>query len=107
MLHKKKKTEPRDATEASVRREMARPRVAKSARKQPSTTIPGAVEKILPSPRPSLREKAQVVVDAPDPDYRTLRIENTLTNKQGASVELKKGARVLVTVTAGPKHPRM
>ena len=103
------------ATHAKVKKEMAKPRMARSARirelnldtartrEQPSTTMPGTVGKIIPSPRPSQPEKAQIAVDAPDPQYRDLRIENTLINEHGDDVKLKKGDHVDVTVTAEPK----
>jgi hypothetical protein len=70
---------------------------------QPSTIIPGIVEKIIPSPRPSQPEKAQIAVDGADHRHRYLRIENTLTHENGDDVRLKKGAHVEVTVTAEPK----
>jgi len=73
MRHKKgKKTseEAGDATRASVRKEMARPRMAKSARmtlrnldagrirERPSTTMAGTVDKTIPSSHPKQPEKA-------------------------------------------------
>ena len=91
---------------------MAKPRMAKSARiaelnldtaripEQPSTTVPGTVDKIISSPRPSQSEKAQIVVDGADYRYRDLRIENTLTDEHGDDVRLIKGAHVKLTVTA-------
>jgi hypothetical protein len=91
---------------------MAKPRMARSARiaelnldtprtpEQPSTTMPGTVEKIIRSPRPSQPEKAQIAVDRADHRHRDLRIENTLTDENGDDVRLKKGAHVEVTVTA-------
>ena len=93
---------------------MAKPRMARSARigelnldttripEQPSTTMPGIVNKIIRS-RPSQLEKAQIAVDGADHGYRALRIENTLTDEHGDDVKLKKGAHVEVTVTAQPK----
>jgi hypothetical protein len=112
MLHKKNIKEPGTATHASVKKEMAKPRMAKSARiaelnldtaripEQPSTTIPGTVDKLIPSPRPSQPENAQIALDGADHRYRDLRIENTLTDENGDEVRLKKGAHVEVTVTA-------
>ena len=112
MLHKKVKQEPSNATYASIKKEMAKPRMAKSARvaeldrdtaripEQPGTTMPGIVDKIIPSTLPSRSEKAQIAVDGPDRQYRDLRIENTLTDEHGDEVRLKKGAHVEVTVTA-------
>src|ERR1700675_4783131 len=103
---------PSNETRASVKKEMAKPRMARSARiaelnldtaripEQPSTTLPGTVDKIIPSPRPSQPEQAQIVVDGADYRYRDLRIENTLTDEHGDDVRLIKGAHVEVTVTA-------
>jgi hypothetical protein len=116
MLHKKSKKVPRNATHATVKKEMAKPRMARSARitelnldtsripEQPSTTMPGTVDKIIPSPRPSRPEQAQIAVEGADHRYRDLRIENTLTDEHGDDVKLKKGAHVEVTVTAEPKR---
>jgi hypothetical protein len=115
MLHKKANKQSGNATRASVEKEMARPRLARSARiaelnldtaripEQPSTSMPGIVDKIIPSPRPSQPEKAQIAVEGADHRYRDLRIENTLTDEHGDDVRLKKGAHVAVTVTAEPK----
>ena len=117
MLHKRNKKEPGNATHASVKKEMAKPRMARSARiaelnldtaripQQPSAIMPGTVDKIIPSPRPSQPEKAQIAVDGADAaQYRDLRIENTLTDEHGDDVRLKKGAHVEVTVTAKEHH---
>ena len=115
MLHKKTKKEPSNATRARVKKEMAKPRMARSARvaelnldtaripEQPSTTMPGTVDKIIPSSRPSQPEKAQIAVDGADHRYRDLRIENTLTDEHGDDVKLTKGAHVEVTVKAESK----
>jgi hypothetical protein len=114
MLHKKKK-EPRKATRASVKKEMAKPRMAKSAkiaelnldtsriREHPSTTMPGTVDKIIPSSLPGVPEKAQISVDHTDQRNRNLRIENSLTDEHGDDVKLKKGSHVDVTITAEPE----
>jgi hypothetical protein len=67
---------------------------------KPSTTLPGTVEKIIPSPDPSEPEKAQIAVEGADHLYREIRIENTLTDENGDEVSLKPGARVDVTVEA-------
>jgi hypothetical protein len=118
MSHRKGKKEPRDATRASVKKEMAKPRMAKSARiaelkldaaripEQPSANMPGTVEKIIPSPRPGSPEKVQIAVDGAGQRYRNLRIENTLTDENGDDVRLKKGAHVEVTVAARDVHHR-
>jgi hypothetical protein len=115
MLHKKVNKQSDNATRASVEKEMAKPRMARSARiaelnldtaripERPSTTMPGIVDKIIPSPRSGQPEKAQIAVEEADHRYRDLRIENTLTDEHGDDVRLKKGAHVAVTVTAEPE----
>lgn len=115
MLHKRTRRESDTATRVSVTNEMAKPRMARSARvaelnldtsripEQPSTTMPGTVDKIIPSPRLSQPEKAQIAVEGAPRRHRDLRIENKLTDENGDDVRLKKGAHVEVTVTAGPK----
>jgi hypothetical protein len=97
---------------------MAEPRMARSARiaeqnldtartpEQPSATLSGTVDKIIPSLSPSQPEKAQIAVDGADHKYRDLRIENTLTDENGDDVRLKKGADVEITVTAEPEKYR-
>ena len=115
MQHKKEEKELTDATRASVKKEMAQPRMAKSARitalnldtaripEPPAATMSGTVDKIIPPGRPNQPEKAQIAVDRADHGHRKLRIENTLTDEHGEDVRLKKGAHVEVTVTAEPK----
>lgn len=112
MPYKKRKEAPDDMTRASVTKEMAKPRMTRSARitelnldtmrirEQPSTILSGIVDKIIPSPRPSQPEKAQISLQGADRRSRNLRIENTLTDEHGDDVRLEKGARVEVTVTA-------
>jgi hypothetical protein len=70
----KAKKELTNATRASVTKEMGKPRMARSAKiaelnldttrisEQPSVTMPGTVDKIIPSPGPSQPEKAQIAV---------------------------------------------
>ena len=112
MAHKKNKKEPDFAKYASVKKELAKPRMAKSARKAklnmnimripelPSTSMPGTVDKIIPSPRPSQPENAWIAVNDPGRRPQNLRIENTLTDEHGDEVRLKKGAHVEITVTS-------
>jgi hypothetical protein len=122
MPHKKKKSESarethaNKAIHASTAAEMAKPRMARSARiaelnldrariaEQPSVTLPGTVAKIISSPRPSKPERAQIAVEGADRLYRNLRIENTLTDEHGDDAKLEKGSRVDVTVTAEAKN---
>ena len=113
MRRMKRKKEPGNATRVSVKKEMAKPRMARSARitelnldtaripEQPTITMPGTVDKIIPSLRPGQPEKVQIAVDVAAPRHRDhLLIENTLTDEHGNDVKLQKGARVEVTVTA-------
>src|SRR5580698_3275816 len=103
MRHKDAKKVPVDTTGESVKKEMAKPRMAKSARiaernldtvrvpELPSTTIAGTVDKIIPS-RPSQPEKAQIHIDRAGHGHPDLRIENSPSDKNGAEVKLTKGA---------------
>jgi hypothetical protein len=77
MRHTKRKKESGNATRVSVKKEMAKPRMARSARitalnldtaripEQPTITMPATVDKIIPSPRPSQPEKAQLLWTPP------------------------------------------
>ena len=117
MLRRKGKNQSARATRASVTNEMAKPRMARSARilelnldkerirEEPSVAMEGTVEKIIPPSRPSRPGMAQISVERADRGHRDLRIENTLTDEHGDDVSLKKGARVEVTVTAEPEMP--
>jgi hypothetical protein len=112
MPHKKRKAQSDNATRASVTKEMAKPRMARSAKiaelnldtsripEHPSTTVLGTVDKIIPPTGPRQPEKAQIGIDEVDQRHGTLRIENTLTDEHGDDVKLRKGAHVDVTVTA-------
>jgi hypothetical protein len=115
MLPKHAKKESGNAIRVSVMKEMTKPPMARSARiaglnldtsrtpEQPSATMAGTVDKIIPPARPSRREQAEIAVDGADHRYRSLRIENALTDEHGDDVKLKKGAHVEVTVTAESK----
>jgi hypothetical protein len=70
---------------------------------KPSATLPGTVEKIIRSPHPSDPEKAQIAVEGADELYKEIRIANHLTDENGDQVRLKQGAKVEVTVEAGPE----
>jgi hypothetical protein len=69
----------------------------------PSTTLPGTVNKIIKSPHPDVPEKAEISVEGADDLYKEIRIENTLTDEKGNEVKLKPGAEVEVTIEADPK----
>ena len=115
MLHKKSTKELDSATRSSVKLEMAKPRMSRSAKiaelkadttrvpEQPSATVPGTVDKIIPPSRPSQPEKAQIAVKGSDRRKQDLHIENALTDEHGDDVKLKKGAHVEVTVTSESK----
>jgi hypothetical protein len=113
VLHKK--TKKILSTLRSVTKEMAKPRIASSARiaelkleathtpGQLSTSMTGRVNKITKSPSPSDPETAQIDIHGADRGYRDLLIENVLADEHGDDVSLKKGAQVRVTITARPK----
>jgi len=71
-------------------------------KEKPSVTLTGTVEKLIPSPHPSLPEKAQIAVEQAEHMYRELRIENSLRDENGNKVRLKPGAEVDVTIEAEP-----
>jgi hypothetical protein len=110
MNNNKHKKETNNTILVGVQKEMALPRMSKSARiaernldtarnEKPRTVISGTVDKLIPSPTPSQPEKAQISI-AGDQGYRDLRIENSLTDEHGDEVKLTKGGHVEVTVTA-------
>jgi hypothetical protein len=113
MPRKKSKKESDRSTRELIQKEMAEPRMSRSARialsnmdtdripERPSVTMPGTVGKIIPSLGFRRPEKAQIAVDGADRLYRDLRIDNTLLDENGDDVKLKKGARVEVTVSTG------
>jgi hypothetical protein len=110
----KKRTEtpvtPGNQLFARVQKEMALPRMSKSARiaeresdtarvsQRPRTVIPGTVDKIIQFRTPRLPEMAEIAIEG-EPRYRELRVENSLTDEHGDEVKLEKGSHVEVTVT--------
>jgi hypothetical protein len=68
-----------------------------------TTTLAGTVEKIIKSPFVGEPEKAQIAVEGADHLYKEIRIDNLLTTENGDEVRLKPGAKVEVTVHAGPE----
>jgi hypothetical protein len=77
---------------------------------KPSVTLPGTVEKIIPSAHPGDPEKAQIGIEGADDLYREIRVENTLRDEKGDKVSLKPGAQVDVKIAADvaattPKQP--
>jgi hypothetical protein len=67
---------------------------------KPNVTLPGKVEKIIKPADPREPEKAQIAIEGADTLYKEIRIENSLTNKNGEKVRLKKDADVDVTLEA-------
>lgn len=65
-----------------------------------SVTLPGIVDRIIPSPDPQEPEKAQIAVEGADHLYREIRVENRLVDHKGNEVALKEGADVEVTIEA-------
>jgi hypothetical protein len=115
MRHKKDHPQSAHAISFSVKKEMGKLRIARSARiielnldttrtrEEPSTTIRGIVDRIISAPCPGRPEEVQIAVNGPNRQHRELRIENVLTDENGDEVNLKKGAQVVITVTANPK----
>jgi hypothetical protein len=63
----------------------------------------GKAKKIIRHPDPAVPEKVEIALEGADELYSEIRIENTLENKRGESVKLKKDAPVEVVVEAGDK----
>jgi hypothetical protein len=113
MLHNRRKRKP-TTLEASIQKEMAQPRMARSAKiaesrrntkripELPTVSVPGTVDKIIPSSGRSHGEKVQISIEGTHRTDHDLRIQNILTDENGDDVKLKKGARVEVIVTATP-----
>jgi hypothetical protein len=85
---------------AALKKEMAEPRVARSARilDPPSITMPGTVEKIIPAVGDHQPEKAHIAIEGAEVLYREIRIDNTLQTEDGDDVSLKAGSKVEVTI---------
>jgi hypothetical protein len=100
MLDKTAKKKLDGATRASVKKEMDRPRVAKSGRilDPASVTMHGTVEKIIPALGNDRSEKAQIAIDRTQDLYREIRINNTLQTEDGENVSLKAASRVDVKI---------
>lgn len=65
-----------------------------------AVTLSGTVEKIIPPITPNQPEKAQISVEGAEHLYKEIRVENTLQDKSGNEVILKKGAKVDVKIEA-------
>jgi hypothetical protein len=115
MPQKKSKIVLGTTTVDSIKTEIAKPRMSRSARmmernldaaqipKWASTTVSGTVGKIVSSSALGHPEKAQIALEGTARRYRNLRIKNALIDRHGDCVKLKKGPRVEVTITAKPK----
>jgi hypothetical protein len=112
MPHKNDKTRSdKKGVLASLKSEMAMPRMSKSAKiaqrnfditrvpEPPKVSMFGTVEKIIPERNPSQSERADISIEEAQPPSQSLRIENMLTDENGDEVRLKKGAHVDITIT--------
>lgn len=77
--------------------------MASTEKEKPAVTVPGTVQKIIKPLIPGQPEKAEIAIEGADDLYKEIRIENKLTNSEGESVAMKRGAEVEVTVEAEPK----
>jgi hypothetical protein len=118
-LGRKKQTKLELTTRAETKKEMAQPRMALSARiaemnlrsaripEPANARIPGKAEKVIPSPRKSQPEKAQIAIDLPEKHpHRDLLIDNELIDEHRNDVNLKKGAQVEIAVASTAASPR-
>ena len=118
MLPIKSKTKLNDTAISDLRKEMAKPRLSRSAQMAKealnapgisellSTTLSGNVDEIILSSDPGQTEKAHISIDGSAPESRGLRIENSLTDQQGNDVRLKLGAHVDVTIKTKRKNKK-
>ena len=60
----------------------------------------GTVEKIIKPIKPSMPEKAQIIIEEADELYREIRIDNVVKDEQGKEAQLKPGANVDVVLEA-------
>jgi hypothetical protein len=66
---------------------------------KPSVTLPGTVNRVIPSLSPHNAGTVEISVHGAHDLYREVRIENTLTHESGG-LSLKLGSPVEVTITA-------
>jgi hypothetical protein len=116
-LGRKKQTKLELTTRAETKKEMAQPRMALSARiaemnlrsaripEPANARMPGKAEKVIPSPRKSQPEKAQIAIDVPE-KHRDLLIDNELVDEHRSDVNFKKGAQVEIAVASRAASPR-
>ena len=76
------------------------PENSDSSADKATVTLPGTVEKIIPSFYPDEPDKAQIAVEGAEDLYKEIRVDNVLKDSDGKPVELKKGAEVQVTIAA-------
>jgi hypothetical protein len=69
-------------------------------RNRPRKTVPAVVNKIIQTGVARAPEKAEISVLPADYLFREIRIENSLTTAEGATVALKQGARLDLTLEA-------
>ena len=78
------------------------PQNTDSSEEKVTVTLPGTVEKIIPSYYPNQPDKAQIAVEGAEHLYKEIRVDNVLQDSEGNPVELKKGAEVQITIEADP-----
>jgi hypothetical protein len=73
-------------------------------RNRPWRSIPAVVSKIVKPIVADQPEKVEIALEVADDLFREIRIENTLTDVDGGSVSLTKGAQLEITFEAQPKY---
>jgi hypothetical protein len=73
-------------------------------RNRPWRTIPAVVSKIVKPIVADQPEKVEIAVEVADDLFREIRIQNTLTDVDGGSVSLTKGAQLEITLEAQAKY---
>ena len=113
MTKNESKTEFSKTTRANVTKEMAKPRMARSAKIAELNLDIANCKTAMRHPAGNRRQnhpkseqtrKGTGCSRGSRSSVRDLRIENTLTDEHDDDVKLKKGARVEVTVTAEPNR---
>jgi hypothetical protein len=66
----------------------------------PSITLPGTVNKVIPATSAGEAETVQIRVEAADELFREVRIKNTLISESGDKIKLELGSPVEVTIRA-------
>jgi hypothetical protein len=73
---------------------------------KPAITLPGTVEKIIPTSNLPKLKRQRSQWEGADHLYRDIRVDNELQDENGKTVSLKPGAHVEVTTEAEPEATR-